>query len=162
MGVTSVYRELLDYYRNTRKYGEEIRPGPAATEDEIANAQLRLGVRFPQELCELLREVNGDGDLLFSTDEMLEYSQYDISQNYPRGRLLFFGRDGAGNLYAYPVRDGRAEGARILLWDHESDSIDSLTPEGSSLRELIKNYYDICYSQPLGAGPAEEETNKTL
>lgn len=141
-----MYLELVNHYRTTRKYGDDINPRPPAQEKEIAYAEQQMGVCFPQELRDLLSEMNGDCDLLFSIDEILECSKHDFSQNYARGELLFFGSDGAGNLYAYQIKDGQAESSSLVLWDHETDL---LCRQASSLKKLIEQYYDLCYGELL-------------
>ncbi len=151
-----MYLELLEQFRTTRKYGEDIRPQPPAAEEEIAAAEKQMGVCFPQELRDLLSECDGDLDLLFSLQEIVGYFSCDLSARYQRGALLFFGGDGAGGLYAYRVEEGVARPG-IVLWDHELDDIEALPPEGTTLLALIQNYYDICYREPLSPEPRPEQ-----
>ena len=140
-----MYLELIRPYQAAGKGDGGIRPQPPATEAEISCAERQTGVQFPQELRSLLAELNGDCDLLLSTDAIVEYHQYDLSRRYPKGALLFFGSDGAGNLYGYRVRPDHTASPGIVFWDHELDSVTLLPPERSSLQTLIPYYYDLCY-----------------
>ena len=55
-----MYLELVNSYRTTRKYGEDIKPRPPASEAQITEAEARLGTRFPKELRAMLLEMDGD------------------------------------------------------------------------------------------------------
>ena len=104
-----MYLELVNEFRATRKYGDEIRPRPPAGMAEISQAEQQTDIRFPQELRELLLEMDGDCDLLLALEDIITYNAFPYSENYPIGSLLFFGADGAGNLFAYKVEEiGRA------------------------------------------------------
>ena len=41
-----MYLELVNCYRTTRKYGEDIKPRPPVSEAQIAGAEERLCTRF--------------------------------------------------------------------------------------------------------------------
>jgi len=148
-----MYLELVNEFRTTRKYGDDIRPRAPATVAEIAQAEQQIGVRFPQELRELLLEMNGDCNLFLGLDDMLRYNAYPFSEQYPIGSLLIFGADGAGNLFAYKVRDKKAKAGEIYLWDHEiaawGPKEEELCCQASSLAELIQDYYSLCYGELL-------------
>lgn len=148
-----MYRELVEYYRTTRKYGEDIAPRPPVDSAAIVRGEQQLGIPFPQELRDLLMEMDGDCDLLLSLDDIVETSSFPYSERYPVGSLLFFGRDGAGNLYGYPVEEGWAKGGEIVLWDHEmavwGTREEEVCYQAGSIEELIRDYYDLCYGEPL-------------
>ena len=141
-----MYRELLERYQS-RDWGDTIRPQPGASAEEVCRAEQELGVRFPQELRGLLMELNGDLDMLLSVGEIVEYSRAELSDRYPPGTLLYFGRDGSGGLFAYPVREGVA-GPEIVFWDHETDSLDEVEVRDLldigevSLKSVITGFYD--------------------
>lgn len=148
-----MYLELVNEFRTTRKYGQEIKPRPPAKETEIIQTEQQIGIRFPQELRDLLLEMNGDCDLLLSLNDIKTYNAYPFSENYPAGALLFFAADGAGNLFAYAVENGEAKSGEIFFWDHEiaiwGPKTDELTHKASSLIDLIQDYYNVCYQEPL-------------
>ncbi len=148
-----MYLELINLFRTTRKYGNEIKPQPPASSEEITHAEQQTGIRFPQELRNLLLEMNGDCNLFFSLAEITDYNACQYSDNYPPGSLLFFGGDGAGNLFAYKVKENKAVAGEIYLWDHEiaawGPKEDELEFQAVSLTELIQDYYNTCYQETL-------------
>ena len=148
-----MYLELVNEFRTTRQYGEQIRPRPPAKEAEIAQAEQQIGSRFPQELRDMLLEMDGDCNLLLCVDDIKAYNAYQYSENYPIGTLLFFGADGSGNLFAYAVEGGEAINGEIFRWDHEiavwGPKEDELTRWANSLIDLIRDFYNVCYSEHL-------------
>ncbi len=148
-----MYLELVNEFRTTRKYGDEIRPRPPAGMAEISHAEQQIGIRFPQELRELLLEMDGDCDLFLALEDIITYNAYPYSENYPIGSLLFFGADGAGNLFAYKVEEGEAQSGAIYQWDHEmavwGTKEDELRYQAGSLADLIRGYYNLCYGELL-------------
>lgn len=143
-----MYLELINMFRTTRKYGDEIRPRPPASEAEICRAEQKLGIRFPQELRDLLLEMDGDCDLLLCLEDIIEYNACRYSEHIPAGSLLVFGADGAGNLFAYKVRENQAESGAIYFWDHEiavwGPKEEELRYQADSLSALIRGYYEVC------------------
>lgn len=146
-----MYLELVNEFRTARKYGNEIRPRPPADMAEISQAEQQTGIRFPQELREMLLEMDGDCDLLLALEDIITYNAYPYSENYPIGSLLFFGTDGAGNLFAYKVEGGEAQSGAIYRWDHEmamwGTKEDELRYQTGSLADLIRDYYNLCYGR---------------
>ncbi len=69
------------------------------------------------------------------------------------GSLLFFGADGAGNLFAYKVEKGEAQSGAIYQWDHEmavwGTKEEELRYQAGSLADLIQDYYNLCYGELL-------------
>lgn len=151
--IDDMYLDLVNEFRTTRKYGDEIRPRPPVSAKDISCAEQQLGIRFPQELIDLLLEMDGDCDLFLGLDDIIQYNGYQYSENYPIGSLLFFGADGAGNLFAYKVEEKEAKSGEIYLWDHEiavwGPKEDELRYQADSLLALIQDYYSICYSERL-------------
>ena len=98
-------------------------------------------------------EMDGDCNLLLSLDDIIAYNAYPFSENYPIGSLLIFGADGAGNLFAYKVEEGKTTSREIYLWDHEvaawGPETDELQYQAISIRDLILNFYNICYGELL-------------
>ena len=97
--------------------------------------------------------MDGDCDLFLSLDDIIKYNAYPYSENYPIGSLLFFGADGAGNLFAYKVENKEAKSDEIYLWDHEiavwGPMEDELQYEDDSLVDLIRDFYGTCYGELL-------------
>lgn len=148
-----MYLELVNEFRTTRKYGDEIRPRPPVGMAEISHAEQQIGIRFPQELRELLLEMDGDCDLFLALEDIITYNAYPYSENYPIASLLFFGADGAGNLFAYKVEKGEAQSGAIYQWDHEmavwGTKEEKLRYQAGSLADLIQDYYNLCYGELL-------------
>ena len=152
-GRATMYLELINLFRTTRKYGNEIKPQAPASMEEIFCAEQQTGIQFPQELRDLLLEMNGDCNLFFSLEEIINYTACQCSKHYPPGSLLFFGGDGAGNLFAYQVKESKAAAGKIYLWEHEiavfGPEEDELEFQAVSLTALIQDYYGNCYQETL-------------
>ena len=143
-----MYLELVNSYRTTRKYGEDIKPRPPASEAQITEAEARLGTRFPKELRAMLLEMDGDCDFLLSLEEIIEYNEAMSSERFAGAKPLFVATDGAGGLYGYAVKDGGAESSKLVFWDHETDEIsDCEGAAADSLYELIKQFYDVSFGE---------------
>ena len=145
-----MYLELVNGYRTTRKYGEDIKPRPPVSEAQIAGAEERLCTRFPQELRPMMLEMDGDCDFLLSLEEIIEYNEAMPSERFAGAKPLLVATDGAGGLYGYAAKDGGAESSRLVFWDHETDEIsDCKGAAADSLYELIKQFYDVSFSEFL-------------
>ncbi len=145
-----MYLELVNQYRTTRKYGKDIKPRPPVSETRIAGAEERLGTSFPKELRAMLLEMDGDCDFLLSLEEVIEYNEAMPSERFAGAKPLFVATDGAGGLYGYAAKDGGAESSRLVFWDHETDEIsDCKGAATDSLYELIKQFYDVSFSEFL-------------
>lgn len=145
-----MYLELVNSYRTTRKYGEDIKPRPPVSEAQIAEAEARLGTRFPKELCAMLLEMDGDCDFLLSLEEVIEYNEAMSSERVTGAKPLFVATDGAGGLYGYAAKDGGAESSKLVFWDHETGEIsDCEGVAADSLYELIKQFYDVSFGEFL-------------
>jgi SMI1/KNR4 family protein SUKH-1 len=102
--------------------------GPASEED-IAAAESAVGCELPGDLRSLLVETDGLGDgLVLSAGEIAQVNREmrttaDFAELYmPFEPLLFFGAEGNGDLYAFPILAGVARSTDVFVWDHESDS----------------------------------------
>lgn len=99
----------------------------------FAEVEAGLGVSLPVELKGLLLETNGviadhGAGVVWSLSEILRRNREmrDAegfkSLYMPFENLLFFGDDGGGDLFAFPVQaDGCINQPDILRWDHETD-----------------------------------------
>ena len=143
-----MYLELVNHYKTTRKYSEDIKPRPPVSKTQIAEAEARLGTRFPKELRAMLHEMDGDCDFLLSLEEIIEYNEAMSSERVTGAKPLFVATDGAGGLYGYAAKDGGAESSRLVFWDHETGEIsDCEGAAADSLYELIKQFYDISFGE---------------
>lgn len=143
-----MYLELVNHYKTTRKYSEDIKPRPPVSETQIAEAEARLGTRFPKELRAMLHEMDGDCDFLLSLEEIIEYNEAMASESFAGAKPLFVATDGAGGLYGYVTKDGGAESSKLVFWDHETGEISDC--EGAAadyLYELMKQFYDVSFSE---------------
>lgn len=111
---------------------DDYRFAPAASEADIAQAEEKLGVAFPRELRAFLLEANGlhahyGTHLIWTVEEIvkenLEFrSIADFKALYmPFDCLLFFGDNGGGDQFAYPITADGVQGFKIFTWDHETD-----------------------------------------
>ena len=145
-----MYLELVNHYKTTRKYSEDIKPRPPVSETQIAEAEARLGTRFPKELRAMLHEMDGDCDFLLSLEEIIEYNEAMSSERVTGAKPLFVATDGAGGLYGYAAKDGGAESSRLVFWDHQTGEIsDWEGAPAESLYELIKQFYDVSFGEFL-------------
>ena len=145
-----MYLELVNHYKTTRKYSEDIKPRPPVSEAQIAEAEARLGTRFPKELRAMLHEMDGDCDFLLSLEEIIEYNEAMPSERFARAKPLFVATDGAGGLYGYVTKDDGAESSKLVFWDHETGEIsDCEGVAADSLYELIKQFYDVSFGEFL-------------
>ena len=130
-----LYKELTD----THDY---IKPNPPATKKQILDVEKAVGYKLPGDLKELLLEMNGDNWLVFSTEQIIEtnLSVRKLDCYMPLDCLLFFGGNGCGNYYGYPIT--HQDGVRydnVFMWEHEYDS---RIWKANNLEELIKKYYN--------------------
>ncbi len=105
---------------------------PGATQSSIAVIEESLAVEFPDQLRSLLLESNGvlgeyDLGLVWSLDRIRDDNLYfrnnmDFADLYmPFDHLLFFADTGNGDLFAYPIQNGKIHRPDVFVWDHESD-----------------------------------------
>ena len=135
-----MYRELIEKYLKENPY---IKIADGASEKQIEDAEKTVGIAFPKELKELLREMNGDRWLIFSTEELIKTNQgakeafsgvYDGIEDH-----LFLAGNGCGDYYCYEISDGRADENALYMWCHEDNETKKAA---GSLAELIEKYYN--------------------
>jgi hypothetical protein len=110
-----------------------------ATNAEIDQISVELGVQPPDELRSLLAESNGvDGEyglgLLWDVARIIDDNQRfrsipDFAELYmPFDCLLFFGDAGNGDQFAFAILSGSVRRADVFVWNHEDDSRSWVAP----------------------------------
>ncbi len=115
-----------------------------ATLSEIQEAEKVVGYNFPDELKELLLEMNGDRWLLFSTDQIIERvslnREYLLECYEDIEQHIFFAGNGCGDYYCYNVSpDGAVDTSAIHIWLHEDNETRMVAKD---MEELIRRYYN--------------------
>jgi hypothetical protein len=111
-----------------------------ATREQIAEAESKLGVAFPDDLRDLLLETDGVlGEYSLGlvwpveqiTDDNLEYRSFpDFRDLYmPFEPLLFFGDAGNGDQFAFAILNGAVRRSDVFVWNHENDSRSWVAPD---------------------------------
>lgn len=135
-----MYIEQIQIYMNDNEY---INPHPPADLKMITNAENRLNVTFPNELKELLLEMDGDNLLLLSVKQIIEDNllvRETLSEFYEGlDELLFIGENGCGDYYSYSILDGQIKSTEIVRWEHEDNT---KIVVAHSLKEMINRYYN--------------------
>jgi hypothetical protein len=130
-----IYQEL------TSKHNY-IKPNSPATHKQLSDLEKSLGTKLPTDLKKLLLEMNGDNWLIFSTEQIAEtnLSVRKLDCFMPLDCLLFFGGNGCGDYYGYPItlQDGVRDD-NVFMWEHEYDN---RVWKASNLKEAIKKYYN--------------------
>jgi hypothetical protein len=111
---------------------------PPATEQQISEVERKLGIQIPGDLKDFLRELNGDDYFVFSTDQIMgiNLSVRELGFYMPLDCLLFFGGNGSGDYFGYPIT--REDGVRedsVFIWEHEYDN---RVWKADSLEDTIK------------------------
>lgn len=132
---SAMYKEL------TNKH-EYIKINPPATQEQITNVEETLGNKLPTDIKELLLEMNGDSWLVFSTEQIIEtnLTVRNLDCFMPLDCLLFFGGNGCGDYYGYPIT--HEDGVRddnVFMWEHENDN---RIWKARSLEDTIIKYYN--------------------
>lgn len=119
-----------------------IKKNPPATQEQIADIEKLLGTKLPKDLKELLLEMNGDNDFVFSAEQILEtnLSVRELDCFMPLDCLLFFAGNGCGDYYGYPITpsDGVRED-NVFVWEHEYDN---RIWKANDLEDAIRKYYN--------------------
>lgn len=115
-----------------------------ATLLEIQEAEKVVGYSFPDELKELLLEMNGDKWLLFSTDQIIERvflnREYLLECYEDIEQHIFFAGNGCGDYYCYNVSlEGTVDTSAIHIWLHEDNVTRWVSKD---IGELIRRYYN--------------------
>ena len=129
-----LYKEL------TRKH-DYIKLNPPATPAQVSKVEKTLDCKLPDDLKDLLLEMNGDNWFIFSTEKIIETNQSirSLECYMPLDCILFFAGNGCGDYYGYPIT--REDGVRsdsIFFWDHEYDN---RAWKASDLKVAIQRYY---------------------
>ena len=120
---------------------EYIKINPPANREQIFTVEKALGNKLPAELKELLLEMNGDGWLIFSTEQIIETNMTarGLDCFMPLDCLLFFAGNGCGDYYGFPIT--LADGVRddnVFMWEHEYDN---RVWKANNLEDTIRRYY---------------------
>jgi SMI1/KNR4 family protein SUKH-1 len=110
-----------------------LKTAEPATANAVRSVEDALGCTLPHSLRQLLLETNGltgeyELEVVMSAEEIVEEntmmrSTEDFVELYmPFDHLLFFGRAGNGDLFAFPINGRQASDRNVFLWDHEDDS----------------------------------------
>ncbi len=140
-----MYKELISGLTQEIKWVKIQHPCP---EETINNAEKAIGYPFPKELRALLREMNGDGYLLLSAEEIVKQANLNrkVRQEYgdeeftkELDKLIFFAENGCGDYYCYHAdADGIVDETAIYIWEHEESCLKQVA---SDMAELITRYY---------------------
>ena len=134
-----MYRELLSQYSAENSY---MIPQQPAMEAQIRLAEEQLKLSFPEELQQLLLELNGDRWLLLSAEEIAETNlslREALAECYEGlENLLLIARNGCGDYYGYRISDGEVCADGIIFWEHETNEHRVVA---GSLAEMIELYY---------------------
>ena len=135
MNWNVIYKELISKTNN-------IKPNNPATKKQISDVENSLGCKLPNDLKEFLLEMNGDNWLIFSTEQITEInlSVRKLDCFMPLNCLLFFGGNGCGDYYGYPItaQDGVRDD-NVFMWEHE---VDNRIWKANNLEDAIKKYYN--------------------
>ncbi len=135
----SVWNLLYKELTGTHDY---IKPNTPATQEQINEVEKVLDCKLPIDLKELLLEMNGDNWFVFSTEQIIEsnLSARKLDCFMPLDCLLFFGSNGCGDYYGYPItsQDG-VRNDNVFMWEHEYDN---RTWKANNLEDAIKKYYN--------------------
>jgi hypothetical protein len=123
----------MEWRKHISALSPDIRFNAPARPEDIRDAETRLGVLFPQALKELWSQSNGLIDrygcwFVWSCEEIVKRNMEMRTLPafrellMPFDTLLFFGDDGGGDLFFFPILDGKIRNEFMFRWDHETDS----------------------------------------
>ena len=107
--------------------------GPPALWAEVTLAEEKLGIKFPDDLRNLLFETNGvQGQyglgLIWPLERIVaDNARFRANEDFkdlymPFDSLLFFADAGNGDQFAYPIQNGSFNRLDVFAWNHEDDS----------------------------------------
>jgi len=111
-----------------------VRFAAPATEEELQQVEAALGVSLPVHLRDLLLETDGIHDrtgatIVWRAEEIIKRNLYFRDSDgwedlyMPFDHLLFFGDNGGGDQFAYPIQvGGSINNYDVLRWVHETDA----------------------------------------
>jgi len=120
----------IEYIKSVSDDFEFAQP---ATDQALEKAESTLGLSFPTELRDLLKETNGveqrSAFLLFILSvERIENDNFEmrhtqaLSFYIPFNNLLFFADAGNGDKFGFPISQDGNIGKDVFIWNHEDDS----------------------------------------
>jgi hypothetical protein len=138
----------MDWRKHILALSPNVELNAPARPPEIRDAETKLGVAFPKELKELLRQSNGlidwyGGTFVWSAKDIvrrnLEMRTYRRFRKLymPFEPLLFFGDEGNGDLYFFAILDGKIRNGSVFRWDHENDN---RTDDYSCLQAFVDDF----------------------
>ncbi len=134
-----MYIALLKQYAQGVEF---LAPQPAVSADCICKAEKALNVLFPEELKNLLSEMNGDNFLLLSIEQILEVNlrlRRDVDPEcMDLKSFLFIATNGCGDYYGYKIEGKVVHSTGIYIWDHEEFKERRVA---SDIANLIELYY---------------------
>lgn len=149
-----MYRELVKDLSGDIQWVTIQPPCPLS---KIAEAEKCVGYPFPKELKDLLCEMDGDGWLLLSAQQIIETVERNRTVFYPLfredfsveaymdriDRFIFFATNGCGDYYCYRVcEDGTVDENAIYIWEHEDIGEECCWKKvADSLTACITRYY---------------------
>lgn len=143
-----MYRELIVGLSKDIRHVNIHAP---CSEEEIEKTEKYIGYKFPQELRQLLRELDGDEWLILSAEEMREITSlnreilitaFDDEEEYKEkiDRHIFFAGNGCGDYYGYRVLpNGETDESAIYMWEHEEFEHRIVA---KNITDLICKYYN--------------------
>jgi hypothetical protein len=112
------------------RFSSNVEFNPAATASEIADAEAKLNVEFPESLKDRLSQSNGVLDelsapFIWSTADIAKRNiemRTGFEELYmPFDHLLFFGDGGTGDLFGFAILAGKVRHWDVYYWDPEND-----------------------------------------
>ena len=142
-----MYRELLEKLIAGHNWAKVQGP---CSEKEVAEAEKYVGFDFPDELKNLLTEINGDRWFLLSADEIVSnvktnreiFPEYLEKEEFEEkvNRYIFFATNGCGDYYCYRVfPNGKTDDSAIYIWEHELFETRMVAKD---IEDLIIKYYN--------------------
>lgn len=127
---------------------EFVKIQPPCPESEIDGAEKVVGYQFPNELRNLLRELNGDKWLLLSAQEIIEQAKLNREMQKENSdeefakeldKFIFFATNGCGDYYCYHAdSNGVIDETTIYVWEHEEFCWRKIA---TNMADLITRYY---------------------
>lgn len=128
-----MWKQLIEALTPDREFG------PPALWVEVTLAEETLGIKFPDDLRNLLFESNGvQGEYglgLIWPLERIVTDNASFRTYMPFDSLLFFADAGNGDQFAFPIQNGSINRLDVFAWNHEDDSRTSVA---SSLAKYLE------------------------
>ena len=122
----------MDWRKHISTLLPDMEFNPPARPEEIRDIETKLNVAVPEALREVWGQSNGlyhnGACFVWSTDDIVKENQEmrtfpGLNELYmPFDTLLFFGDDGGGDLFFFPILDGKIRNEFMFRWNHETDS----------------------------------------